>query len=377
MQLSTAEDVVTLTSSLVQCDTCNPPGGELAAAELVAAFLAGQDVETEVRPLEAGRANVVARVPGSGGPGLLLCGHLDTVPAGEQPWVHDPHSGLLTDGQIHGRGTTDMKGAIAAMALVMAGCARRTKPPSGDLVLALTAGEEVDSCGARRLVEEGVLEGIDSVIIGEPTGMKVGVGHKGALWVNVEMAGLAAHGARPQDGINSVRLMLDWINATPSIEALIEAQPHPLLGSPTISLNLLSGGTAPNMVPASCRAVLDFRTIPGQPHDRLLDALSVREPRATVSVLRDSAPVLAAPEAELVRIAQEVVAELDGADVQPRGMPYLTDGSVFTEASDATIVILGPGDERLAHAPDEHLPLAQLHLAVSCYERITARLLYA
>jgi succinyl-diaminopimelate desuccinylase len=375
MQIATTEDVLTLTSRLVQCDTSNPPGGELAAAELVAAFLTGQGVETEVRPLEAGRANLLARVRGRGGPGLLLCGHLDTVPVGDQLWVHDPHGGLLTDGQIHGRGTTDMKGAIAAMALVMAGV-RQMEPPSGDLVLALTSGEEVDSCGARQLVEEGILDGIDSVIIGEPTGMKVGIGHKGALWVNVEMAGLAAHGARPQDGINSVRLMLDWLNSTPSLESLIEAPPHPLLGSPTMSLNVLAGGTAPNMVPASCRAVLDFRTIPGQPHDKLLNALSGRDPRAAVSILRDSAPVVAAPEAPLVRLAQEVVQQLNGGDIQPRGMPYLTDGSVFAEVSDATILILGPGDERLAHAPDEHLPIEQLHLAVSCYERITARLLY-
>jgi acetylornithine deacetylase/succinyl-diaminopimelate desuccinylase-like protein len=122
--------------------------------------------------------------------------------------------------------------------------------------------------------------------------------------------------------------------------------------------------------------VLDFRTLPGQRHEDLVAALGAREPRAALSLTRDLAPVLASPESRLVRVAQEVMAQkLPTAAV--RGMPYVTDGSVLAAASDATIVILGPGDIRLAHGPDEYLPLDQLELAVDCYEGIVSRLLYA
>ena len=138
------DEVVRLLQALIRVNTVNPPGNETAAAELLRAYLEENGVACKLYARDPARANLVARIPGSGdGPSLLLLSHTDTVLADPTEWTADPWSGQLKDGCVWGRGALDMKGQVAASAVAIASLAREGFQPKGDLMFAATADEEV------------------------------------------------------------------------------------------------------------------------------------------------------------------------------------------------------------------------------------------
>jgi succinyl-diaminopimelate desuccinylase len=370
-------DLLTLARQLVRLDTTNPPGDELPAARCVAEFLRSAGLEVLVQEFEETRGNLVARLRGRGERGgLLFSGHLDTVPVGDAGgWTVAPLDGVVRDGRLFGRGVLDMKGAVAAMAVTLRDLSGEGGP-KGDIVLALTAGEETDSCGARMLCEAGLLDGMELAVIGEPTHLDVGIAHRGALWVRVDTQGEAAHGSQPAAGVNAVRDLLDWLDPMESIEALVAEPVDDVLGSGSASLNMIGGGTSVNVVPDRAHAVLDFRTVPGHDHGEIRGALEHRRAGPRLTVLRDSPPIRVAADAPLARAAIDAVGAVRGAPPAVRGLPYMTDGSVFAEKLGVDAVVLGPGPEAHAHTEDESLPVADLEQARSIYEGIAKRLMY-
>jgi acetylornithine deacetylase/succinyl-diaminopimelate desuccinylase-like protein len=136
-------EVTQLLQELIRLDTVNPPGNETQAAELLRDYLGDHGVQSELYARTPERANLVARIPGSGGPSLLLLSHTDTVPADPGEWLVNPWSGEVRDGELWGRGALDMKGQVAAEAVALASLARDGFEPAGDLVFAACADEEV------------------------------------------------------------------------------------------------------------------------------------------------------------------------------------------------------------------------------------------
>jgi succinyl-diaminopimelate desuccinylase len=372
-----AREVVDLAAALVQIDTANPPGAELPAAERMAEYLEAAGLEVDLRPFGEGRANLVARLPGRGErPGLLFSGHLDTVPVADPAgWTVPPWGGLVRDARLYGRGSLDMKGAVAAMAVALRRLRATGLVPAGDLVLALTAGEETDSIGARMLCDAGLLGDVGMAIIGEPTNLDVGIAHRGALWVRIDAEGASAHGSQPGAGVNAIRQLLDWLDPISSIEALIAAPTDPVLGLGSVSLNIIGGGRSANVIPGQAQAVLDFRTVPGQSHGEILDALQRRGAPIRLTVLRDSAPITASRDHPLVQATVQAVDEVTGGR-STRGLPYMTDGSIFVEALGIPAVVVGPGTEAHAHTDDESVEIRALGQAASIYESVAIRLMY-
>lgn len=362
-----------LARSLIGFDTTNPPGREGEAAEHVGRLLRGEGIEVHLQEVRDGRRNLVARLPGESDASLVLTGHLDTVPADEGSWSVDPWEGVVRDGLLYGLGACDMKGAVAAMVAAFIDVARSGRAAPGALVLALTVGEEVDSCGARALCEEGLLGEPRALVVGEPTDMRVGVAHKGALWVTVSTEGVSAHGSQPEAGVNAVHRMLEWMAPFEELEDLVRGPDHPLLGAPSLSVNVISGGSAANVVPRECMAMLDLRTVPGQSHDHMLARLAERSPPASIHVRRDAAPVGTDPHAGIVAASAAAVRRHVG-EGEPAGeiagLPYVTDASVLSAATGAPAVIVGPGEARLAHVADEHVRLSRLDAARHVYRDI-------
>lgn len=356
------DEVVELARSLIAIDTSNPPGRELAAARLIANYLEQHGVSSDVVPIDGDRANLVARVTGGAGPKLAFAGHLDTVSARAAEWSVDPWSGARRDGRLYGRGSCDMKGAVAAMAHAMTAVAAGGPPP-GDVLLVLSAGEEVDSCGAAAIGRHGLLSDLAGVVVGEPTNLTVGVCHKGALWVELETRGIPAHGSQPEAAVNAVRLMTDYLEPFEEIEELVAGAAHARLGKGTVSLNGIVGGTAPNVVPDACKAILDFRTVPGTCHEELLTTLRGRGVGPDVRVVRDCPPVETPDDARLVRLARHAT----GWKRPIRGLSYITDASTFMRFTQADIVVIGPGDECQAHRVDEWIE-AEIKAAARVYE---------
>ena len=178
------------------------PNQEAAVVAALAEFLEQGGLRPELVEIAAGRPNLVCTLEGPApGPHLVLCGHTDTVPLN----ATDPgvgFSGAIRDGRIHGRGTTDMKGAVAAMAAALVALSRTGLPVAGRVTLAAVIDEEIESLGAEHLVASGFTA--DGAIVGEPTQNQICIGHKGLEWLEIVFSGKAAHGGTPKAGINAI-----------------------------------------------------------------------------------------------------------------------------------------------------------------------------
>jgi succinyl-diaminopimelate desuccinylase len=368
------QETTELLQRLVQIDTCNPPGGEEPAAELLAGFMEAEGMETELMRLVPGRANVVGRWPGTGArAALLFCGHLDTVPADKAQWRYDPHAAIIDGDRLYGRGSSDMKSGVVAMAMACVAFARAGVRLAGDLLFAGTLGEEVDCFGSRDLLEQD-LGPISGLVIAEPTRMEVVVAHKGALWLEITTHGKAAHGALPDQGYNAITAMNRLLDRLVSYQPIF--RPHALLSSPTLNVGTIQGGVKTNVVPDRCVLTIDLRTVPGQKHETLvqdvqgiIDALGREDAafQASLRVVNDRPAVETATEDPLIQTAMRIGGEQFGRSLTPAGIGYYTDASILTPGFGVPTLICGPGDERLAHQVDEWVDLSAVHTAVRFY----------
>jgi succinyl-diaminopimelate desuccinylase len=335
-----------------------------------------------VQPITPTRHNVYGRVQGRGtGPGhLLLVGHLDTVPPGQQPWEHGALSGDIAEGRIHGRGASDLKGGLAAVVFAAGALVRNGFVPSSDLIIAGTAGEEVDCLGARTLVSDGLLDGVGAIGVPEPTGLDLYIAHKGALWARIVTQGRAAHGARPDLGVNAILHMHETIGRVMGTDW--SAPAHPLLGQPTVNIGTIRGGTKTNMVPDRCELTIDFRTLPVQAHADLearlrgvLGDLAATDPEydATLEIVNDRAAVSAPDDSPFVLTAMQVGESLWGERLQAKGVSYYTDASVLAPASGAPVIILGPGEADLAHQTNEWVSVQKLVQSARFYGELARK----
>jgi succinyl-diaminopimelate desuccinylase len=361
--------VVDLTRELVAIDTCNPPGDERRAAGVVAARLEACGFVVDIAEFGPGRANVMARSPRLGD-GRMRCwtGHLDTVPVGDTSWRRDPLGGEVADGRVHGRGTSDMKGGVAAMVVAIEQlCAAGGPPPN--LHLILTGGEETGCEGAARLIADGTVPPADQLIVGEPTANRVVLAHKGVLWLELVTTGRAAHASRPDDGINAADALMD---ALVTLRTLQLPGHHPLLGEPTRSLGTIVAGTAINVVPDRATARVDLRLLPGTDPDQLTrDVRVLLGPQVELRTLTALPAVATEPDDPRITAAVEAVTAVVGSQ-PPAGVTYFTDASLLAPAMGAAVVVFGPGEPAQAHVTDEWCEVARLDAAVDAYAALAA-----
>lgn len=356
-------DVTELTRRLVAFDTVNPPGNEALAMAFCADLLAAAGFTCRVIPQGENRSNLLATKGLSPDlPALAFTGHLDTVPLGAAPWTHPPHAAALNEGRIYGRGTTDMKGGVAAFL----NAAINTPPPPGGIVLLITAGEETGSDGARTMVSAGELPKIGALIVAEPTLNRAVPGHKGALWLQLTARGVTAHGSMPEKGDNAV---LKMARALVSLEQLVPGAPHEVMGKPTLNIGTIRGGLNTNSVPDLCEVTLDLRSVPGVDHAALQEKIaSLLGPDIEITPIIDLPSVWTDPEEPWMTRMAELSARLAGAETAPVAVSYFTDASIFTPALGNTpTLVLGPGDPALAHQTDEYVAVERLKQAEAIY----------
>jgi succinyl-diaminopimelate desuccinylase len=276
-----------------------------------------------------------------------------------------------------------MKAGLASMLMALAILKRRGWRPRGDVRLAITIGEEVDSIGAQRLRESGGLEGIGWIVIGEPTNLDVVAAHRGALWFEIVGHGKTAHGSMPHLGINAILHVAELLRWLSDRWAKYPYTPHPLLAPPTMNVGTITGGVKTNVVADYCVATVDLRTLPGQDHSAIAqyvrDLASEMESttpglRLEVRVTNDIPPVETSVAHPLIHETATAVAGVVGAEPRVRGATYYTDGGKWVGA-DIPMVIFGPGDDRLAHQPNERVPVEQVVQATQGYMALLDRLL--
>ncbi|MBW3555191.1 MAG: ArgE/DapE family deacylase [Gemmatimonadetes bacterium] len=379
--MSGDEDARALAGVLVGVPSVNPRleaggCGEGAVAEVVAGWLAAWGFAVEVTEVEPGRPNVVARRRWGPGRRLLLNGHLDTV---GEAGMTVPARGEVRGGRLHGRGSADMKGGLAALLAAARDAAEEAL--SGELIVALVVDEEHGSAGMRALVEGGLAA--DAAVVCEPTGLAVMPAHKGFAWVEVRFRGRAAHGSRPEEGVDAIQHAGRYLAALRGLQAELGGRrAHPLLGRGTLHAGLIEGGTAPSVYPAACRLVLERRTLPGETASgveaelqAVLEELSREIPslRADLEVLQWEPGTEVALEAPLVRMLEDAV---EAAGITPRvaGFSGWVDAALLNHAG-IPAVCFGPGDLARAHTADEWVELDEVDAARAVLAGLVRRFL--
>lgn len=364
-----AQDPVELTRELIRFDTINPPGQEGRCAAFLAEILRGAGFDISLRELGPDRANLIATLPhASGEPALVFTGHLDVVPLGTRPWARDPFGAEVSEGRIHGRGSSDMKSGVAAFVCAAMAVARDSTPPNIRLII--TAGEETGCAGAMALANEGDLGAAAAMVVGEPTGNAVCVGHKGALWLTAVTTGVTAHGSMPERGDNAVYKAARAIERLESFE--FGAAAHEVLGRPTLSVNTVHGGLNINSVPDRAEIGVDIRTIPGVDHAALRRALQERlGDQVRIEPFLDLPGIWTSPDANWVQRIANITATITGAGPATGAAPFFTDACVLTPAlGQPRTVILGPGEPSQAHQTDEWCSVGRVREAVRIYTEI-------
>ncbi len=362
-------DLSQLISQLVAIDSINPdlvPGsaGEAAGAAFIADWSRREGLEVHVEEAAPGRPNVIAIARGSGGGrSLMLNGHIDTVGIAGMPAAHTPR---VADGRLYGRGAYDMKASLAACMVAVAEA--RQLNLRGDVLLTAVADEEFASLGTQALVKNWRA---DAAIVTEPSHLRVCVAHKGFVWIDIETHGVAAHGSRPDLGVDAIAKMghlLVWLD---HLDRSLRASPsHPLLGSGSLHASLISGGQELSSYPERCRLSVERRTVPGETAESVLaqirslvDRVAEDDPRfsasAWVTLTRDpfEIDVGAAITQTLLGAATDVL----GAMPDVYGDTPWYDSAILSAAGIPT-VIFGPSGAG-AHAVEEWV---DLHSVAQC-----------
>lgn len=367
--------MVELLQRMVKINTVNPPGDEQKLADLIFEFVSAYGLECQMHRIDENRSNIVVILKGKNPTleKLYFSGHLDTVPIGEQPWTIDPFEAEVADGRIYGRGTTDMKGGVAALLETMMVLKETKFSLEQDVVFLGTVGEEVDCLGARKAVEKGLIENPGAIIIAEPSSLDLYIAHKGALWLEIRTYGKTAHGSMPEEGINAIKSMMYILN---EIQELQLDEVDDLLGVMSHSINTINGGVATNVVPDYCSVKLDFRTVTASQNHKILSEIdSIIERfsdtkiglRTDYVVLHNLEPLKNQSQNPFIKSLQQINQEMNHQNIGNSSANYYTDGSVFRECFSGPILIYGAGDTTLAHQPDESISISDLEQSVKFY----------
>ncbi len=415
------EEATRLLQELIRANTVNPPGNETVAAEILRAYLASNGIDAELVGRSPDRLNLVARLPGGGGPTLALISHTDTVRADPEEWARDPWSGDLVDGEIWGRGALDMKSQAVASAVAFASLAREGLRPAGDVILALTADEEVnEDYGLAWLVREhpelvradfSLNEGGgERCVFGGNVFYLCAVAEKMSAPFRLHVRGRSGHASMPAIADNALVKAAPYIDALgrydppkqviPEVHRFLElvlgeAPPletaldraralHPLaaelvepLLSLTLSPTLIEASRQRNVIPARCVVTVDCRLLPGmtpEDADPLVRAALGPGDYELEWFERDGG-TRSAMDTELWRALERWVGELEpGARLAPIACAGFTD-SHWLRQEFGTVAygffpmraMSGELASRLVHSADERIPVDDLELAVDAF----------
>lgn len=364
-------DLISLTRKLLSFNNINPPGNEEGIARYVAELLAENGFNVKLPEFDKGRLHLIAEKGLSiHTPPVVFSGHFDTVPLGNNKWSVDPFAGEVRDGKIWGRGSSDMKGGVAAMILAAID-AFRNESPEGGVRLIFTAAEETGCTGIQQLMKTiGNPGHARAVIVGEPTGNLPATGHKGAIYLNAVTSGRTAHSSMPHLGDNAIYKAAESILKARDFR--FETEEDPLLGFPTINVGKMSGGLNINSVPDHAEFTIDIRSTSKTDHNNILKRLKDELGEATkLEVLVDMKPVYTSEEDPFIKLVYDICGVKGNTEGFPKSLPYLTDGSVLQKAyGGVPTIILGPGEAEMAHKTDEFCYISKLEESYRIYSEI-------
>ncbi len=365
-------DEIEWTRYLVKQETITPSKNEKKLLQSIAPVLqkAGFTVSLDEYDEKLdGRCSLCARLhPEYDKPALCFGGHIDTVPFGTHQWEHDPLLGEVIDGYLCGRGSCDMKSGVGAM--LTAAINMAPKINDRDFVIHLYGGEEQNDEGSTHLVKtKEYIKNIAAVVICEPTSSKPLLGHRGVIWLRLLTEGKTAHACMPELGDNALVKML---KGTACLADFSYESSHEVLGRSTFVLSSLHSGLNVNSVPDSASMSIDIRTVPSQDHKVLIENLKgMLSADVTISPIADLACLWTEPDDPFVKRVFSLYKEMTGTDMTAQAVQFATDGAALRKAMpDCPIVILGPGDTRMAHQLNEACAVSEITFTKTLYEKI-------
>jgi acetylornithine deacetylase len=341
------DNALKLLKELIAVDSVNPslvPGaaGEAAVARTIAEAMRGMGLTVEIQDAAPGRPNVVGTLQGRvAGRSLMFCGHIDTVGVSGMKAPFDPAE---RDGKIFGRGSQDMKSGVAAMIDAARVIRESGGLDAGKIVIACVADEEHASIGADALVTKWRA---DAAVVTEPTDLQVAIAHKCLEWVEIETEGVAAHGSRPREGRDAIRLMARVLNGLDALDKTLQSRPpHALLGTASLHASLIEGGRELSSYPDRCHLQMERRTVPGE-----APGAAGREVEELLARLkREDADFRGASKVMFARSPYEIAANHElpqsmiratGRSSTPIGMSFWTDAAILGDAGIPSI-LYGP-----------------------------------
>ncbi len=368
-------EALSLLADLIRIDSANPSREESnrrRSEEQIIGYLQSvcESVGMEVRLHEVypGRANLIGHWPDQAGRHTLAFqAHADTVGTGTM--TIEPFGAEIRAGRIWGRGACDDKGSLAAFLTALKIMRHRGQKLADKPYLIVTVGEETGCEGAAALMASGFR--VDACVAGEPTRCRLVTAHKGSLWFKLIAHGIPSHTAVPEKGRNAIYAMSRAIRfVEEDFAGHVSDRPHPLLGLATMTVSVISGGTAVNIVPARCEASIDCRYLPNQSYveiaQRLERELKVALPQDADALEvgeLDGFPAMESdPHSPFV---QNLLAgcRAQTGQSEPEGVYYFADSGMFSHAG-IPCVLFGPGDIADAHKAEESLELDQYFLSI-------------
>ena len=367
------DELEQLLSDLVSINSINPdlvPGspGEQEIAHYIADWLRLAGLEVELVESVSGRPNVVGIARGSGGGRtLLLNGHMDTVGVAG---MTDGHKPRIEGGRLYGRGGYDMKGGVAACLLAIAEAKKRGL--RGDVIFTGVIDEEYASLGTMDLAKRFHADG---AIVAEFTELQLILAHRGFVWLEVETIGKAAHGSRPDLGVDAIVKMGRVLTALENLDLALRANPtHPLLGSGSLHASLIQGGQELSSYPERCLLSVERRTLPGETPEAveaellaIIEDLRRSDPSFHAQVRQgiDRSPLETREDADIVQALQAASVQVLNHPSPIAGVQFWTDAAVLSAAGIPS-VLFGPAGSG-AHAVEEWVDLASVRMCVEIY----------
>jgi acetylornithine deacetylase len=359
--------VIELTQALIAINSVNPDlvagaAGESEVARFVEQWLQQEGWVTYWLERHAGRPSVVGVLKGrGGGRSLMLNGHLDTVTIAN--YAGHALVPVLEDGKLYGRGGYDMKGGVAAM--LIAAARAKDLGLRGDVIVVCVSDEENASLGTSAVLEQF---GADGGIVCEPTEMAIVTAHKGFVWADVTVHGVAAHGSRPHLGVDAIVKMGKLLVEVEQLDQKLRAGPaHPLLGTGSVHAGMIGGGNERSSYPASCVLSLERRTVPGEDAstlqselENMIEYCKSLDPafKASFELGLNRQPLETNADSSIVTMLQQAATVVLGQTPATTGVSYWADAALMQAAGIETVLFgaIGAG----AHAASEWVDTASL-----------------
>lgn len=362
-----------IAQGLIKLPTVNPPGDEALVAEYLSTLFLNEGFTSSIDWIDKNRANFVTWVEGEKpGPTLVFTGHMDVVNATGE-WKKPPFDACIEGTRLYGRGSADMKGAIASMVEAAMTFYENDKLNCGRLMLAFVADEELSNKGTISFLKQ--YKNLDYAVLGEPTELEIAYAHRGCATFKLTTHGLAGHASEPSIGINAILLMLPIVQAIEKYNEFISKRNYGSLPAPTATVNVIKGGEKFNIIPDRCEIIIDRRLLPSE------DLISVKGELIEVihdavkaSVCKDfslemvsfCSPGELSLQSDFLSKSISVFSKCFGTKPHVKEFRASCEQSYFLDQGVETI-ICGPGSISQAHVVDEYIEISEMSRAAELY----------